>query len=71
MQPLTLGHGSLTIFLSCTENSGTSQCIDANISLMFVLQARVSEVEISEVLESFIAPALLPRTFINLQVRCD
>lgn len=36
---------------------------------MVVFQARVSEVEISAELESFIAPALLPRTFINLQVR--
>lgn len=33
------------------------------------LQGRVSEVEISPELESFIAPAILPRTFINLQVR--
>jgi hypothetical protein len=36
-----------------------------------LLQARVGEVEISAELETLIAPALLPRTFINLQVRHD
>jgi hypothetical protein len=38
-----------------------------NIVLTF-LEGRVSEVEISPELESFITPAILPRTFINLQI---
>jgi len=31
-------------------------------------QARVGEVEISADLQAFVAPAFLPRTFLNLQV---
>ncbi len=31
-------------------------------------QARVGEVEISADLQAFLAPAFLPRTFLNLQV---
>lgn len=57
------------------ENEGATLIVTAKFSVAsarsIVLQfeeARVSEVEISEVLESFIAPALLPRTFINLQI---